>query len=430
MSEFAIKVENLAKTYRLGQVGAGSLKEDLGNWWRRRRGGDDPAINRDKLREKYGDRVEGNHFHALRDVSFEVKQGEVLGIIGANGAGKSTLLKILSRITEPTSGRAIMRGRLSSLLEVGTGFHPDLTGRENIYLNGAIMGLTRADVNQRFDRIVEFAGVEAFVDTPVKRYSSGMNVRLGFAVAAHLEPDILIVDEVLAVGDAGFQRKCISRLKELSVGGRTILFVSHNLYTLQTLCERGILLESGRLLNDGPMIEVLGIYRAHMQNDISEGTGKNITSSSSVNLRGWKINESLDRVQEYNDAIKLTVSWEFDVLVAEDLSFGISLRTAEGMWIFGFSTFLENHAQKFEEGTHEAKLEIPRLDIPSGTYLIQLTILDEHGVASHANIGTAAVFHVIRRDRFVGLIGLEHYWEFDTHMAPSDERKSSPCKNS
>ena len=201
-------------------------------------------------------------FWALRDVSFDVQQGEVLGIIGRNGAGKSTLLKILSRITEPTEGRVNLRGRVASLLEVGTGFHPELTGRENIYLNGAMLGMTRAEIKRKFDEIVAFAEVEKFLDTPVKRYSSGMYVRLAFAVAAHLEPEILIVDEVLAVGDAEFQKKCLGKMGEVARGGRTVLFVSHDLQAIMQLTKRTILLKSGCLEHDGPSPESIAVYRA------------------------------------------------------------------------------------------------------------------------------------------------------------------------
>ncbi|MDF1845445.1 MAG: ABC transporter ATP-binding protein, partial [Rubripirellula sp.] len=197
---------------------------------------------------------------ALRDITFNVNQGEVVGIIGHNGAGKSTLLKVLSRITDPTSGRAVIRGRVSSLLEVGTGFHPELTGRENVYMNGTILGMTKREIDSKFDEIVDFSGVEKFLDTPVKRYSSGMKVRLAFAVAAHLDPEILIIDEVLAVGDIGFQRKCVGRMQDVAQSGRTVLFVSHNAVALRSLCSRGILLEGGRTIMDGKLPEVLGFY--------------------------------------------------------------------------------------------------------------------------------------------------------------------------
>ena len=216
-------------------------------------------------------------FWALKHVSFEVNQGEVVGIIGPNGAGKSTLLKILSRITEPTAGRVRLRGRVASLLEVGTGFHPELTGRENIYLNGAILGMARAEIRRKFDEIVAFAEVEKFLDTPVKRYSSGMYVRLAFAVAAHLEPEILVVDEVLAVGDAEFQKKCLGKMQDVSMGGRTVLFVSHNMAAVQSLCGTGILLDGGRLLHLGSIGSVIGEYAGRLHSTF--GTCKNTTGA-------------------------------------------------------------------------------------------------------------------------------------------------------
>jgi lipopolysaccharide transport system ATP-binding protein len=242
-----IEVEHLSKKYRLGVVGATTLREDLARMTSRLRG-QEPA-------------AEKGEFWALRDVSFSVQPGEVVGIIGRNGAGKSTLLKLLSRITEPTSGRAVMRGRVASLLEVGTGFHPELTGRDNIYLNGAILGMKRAEIRAKFDEIVDFAEVEEFIDTPVKHYSSGMHVRLAFAVAAHLEPEILIVDEVLAVGDAQFQKKCLGKMESVSRSeGRTVLFVSHNLAAVRTLCSKGVYLVRGKISSSGDVSEVLRCY--------------------------------------------------------------------------------------------------------------------------------------------------------------------------
>ena len=233
MNRPIIEVEGLSKRYRLGAIGATSLRESAERAWGRLRGRASAA--------------DGQEFWALHDVSFSVQPGEVVGIIGRNGAGKSTLLKILSRITDPTSGRAVLRGRVASLLEVGTGFHPDLTGRENIFLNGAILGMMRPEIRRKFDEIVAFAEIERFVDTPVKRYSSGMYVRLAFAVAAHLEPEILIVDEVLAVGDAQFQQRCLGKMEQVSREGRTVLVVSHNMASVINLCTRGIVLTEGRV---------------------------------------------------------------------------------------------------------------------------------------------------------------------------------------
>lgn len=260
MSETVIKAENLSKQYRLGMVGAGTLREDLVGWWYRMRGKEDPHL---KLGENNDRSTSGSsdYVWALRNINFEVKKGEVLGIIGKNGAGKSTLLKLLSRVTAPTTGTIKAKGRIASLLEVGTGFHPELTGRENIYLNGAIMGMKRTEIASKFDEIVEFAGVQRYVDTPVKRYSSGMYVRLAFAVAAHLEPEILIVDEVLAVGDAEFQKKAIGKMQEVSSGsGRTVIFVSHNMASVRNLCTRAVLLKNGNLVFEGTPEDTINEY--------------------------------------------------------------------------------------------------------------------------------------------------------------------------
>lgn len=238
-----ISVENLSKSYNLGSIGTGTFTNDLNVWWAKVRGKPNPNL---RIGDKDHGNRDGEEIWALKDVSFQVNQGEVLGIIGRNGAGKSTLLKILSRVTTPTSGEVKVKGRIASLLEVGTGFHPELTGRENVYLNGAILGMERNEIDRKFDEIVDFAEVEKFIDTPVKRYSSGMYVRLAFAVAAHLEPEILIVDEVLAVGDAEFQKKCLGKMGDVAHQGRTVLFVSHNMDAIRKLCPTSILLDSGQ----------------------------------------------------------------------------------------------------------------------------------------------------------------------------------------
>jgi lipopolysaccharide transport system ATP-binding protein len=253
-ADIIIQVENLAKQYRLGEVSTGTLAHDLNRWWHRARGLPDPylKVTKENIKEKSGTRTDADpgYVWALRDINFEIKRGEVLGIIGRNGAGKSTLLKILSRVTAPTQGEIRIDGRIAALLEVGTGFHPDLTGRENIFLNGAILGMTQAEIRGKLDEIVEFAGCARYLDTPVKRYSSGMVVRLGFAVAAHLEPDILIVDEVLAVGDTEFQKKCIGKMQDVAGHGRTVLFVSHNMDSIQALTERCLVLSAGSIVAD------------------------------------------------------------------------------------------------------------------------------------------------------------------------------------
>jgi lipopolysaccharide transport system ATP-binding protein len=261
MSEVVIQVDSLAKQYRLGVLGTGTLGHDLNRWWHRIRGKEDPYTQvGDKPAADPQSAKNGDEMWALRGVSFEVNQGDVLAIVGRNGAGKSTLLKILTRVTAPTSGEVRIKGRIASLLEVGTGFHPELTGRENIFLNGTILGMSKAEITRKLDEIVAFAEVDRHLDTPVKRYSSGMYVRLAFAVAAHLEPEILIVDEVLAVGDAEFQKKCLGKMKDVANDGRTILFVSHNLEAVRRLCTRGILIQSGRVAMDSDIEQVAEAY--------------------------------------------------------------------------------------------------------------------------------------------------------------------------
>ncbi len=260
MSEFAIRVENLSKQYRLGMVGTGTLKNDLNRLWHSIRGKEDPYLKVGTANDRTR-KAESEYVWALRDVNFEVQQGEVLGIIGRNGAGKSTLLKILSKITAPTTGQALINGKIASLLEVGTGFHPELSGRENVFLNGSILGMRKREIQRKFDEIVDFSGVNAYIDTPVKRYSSGMYVRLAFAVAAFLNPEILIVDEVLAVGDSEFQKKCMDRMKSLSANeGKTILFVSHNLQAIKAMSQKGLYLKNGTVEFGGNISETIDYY--------------------------------------------------------------------------------------------------------------------------------------------------------------------------
>jgi len=266
----AIKVENLSKAYQLGDFGTGTISRDIERFWARMRGKEDPFLKigetNDRTQKGSSDVV-----WSLKDINFELEQGDAVGIIGRNGAGKSTLLKVLSRVTFPTTGSVKVKGRIASLLEVGTGFHPELTGRENIFLNGAILGMRKAEIKRKFDEIVDFSGVERYVDTPVKRYSSGMYVRLAFAVAAHLESEIMIIDEVLAVGDAEFQKKCLGKIGEVSQGeGRTVLFVSHNMATIQKICKRAILLKNGKLMQIDETNKVIDQYVSEKQDIISE----------------------------------------------------------------------------------------------------------------------------------------------------------------
>lgn len=257
MEELAIKIEHVTKEYRLGSIGGGTLKNDLQTWWARKRGKEDPNT---RIGSKQDIKV-GERFLALDDINIEVKKGEAVGIIGHNGAGKSTLLKLLSRVTAPTKGTISFNGRIASMLEVGTGFHPELTGRENVYMNGAILGMTRTEIDKKFDQIVEFAEMKRFIDTPVKRYSSGMYVKLAFAVAAHLDSDIMVMDEVLAVGDMRFQQKCLGKMGDSAQHeGKTVLYVSHNMNTIRQLCSRCIVLNHGRLIYDGDVNTAISLY--------------------------------------------------------------------------------------------------------------------------------------------------------------------------
>jgi lipopolysaccharide transport system ATP-binding protein len=256
----AIKVENLSKAYQLGDFGTGTISRDLERFWARIWGKEDPFLRIGEINDRTT-KGKSDIVWSLKDLNFEIEQGEAVGIIGRNGAGKSTLLKILSRITSPTTGSVKVKGRIASLLEVGTGFHPELTGKENIYLNGAILGMRKAEIKRKFDEIVDFSGVDRYIDTPVKRYSSGMYVRLAFAVAAHLESEILIVDEVLSVGDAEFQKKCLGKMNEVSKGeGRTVLFVSHNMGSIKNLCEMGIYLDNGIIKEHGYIDKIIQSY--------------------------------------------------------------------------------------------------------------------------------------------------------------------------
>lgn len=331
MSYQALKIDNLGKRYRLGVFGRGNLKEDLSLFWNRLRGRErrevlDPRSEDGQRKPDRGD------FWALRGISAEIQQGETVSVIGKNGAGKSTLLKILSRITLPTEGSIAVRGRLASMLEVGTGFHPELTGRENVFLNGSILGMSFREIRAKFDPIVEFSGVGGFIDTPVKRYSSGMFVRLAFAVAAHLEPDIMVVDEVLAVGDAAFQEKCFRLMEEQSTQhGRTVIFVSHSMINVARLCKRGILLEQGRATMDGPVRGVIETYLSQIHSgairkgssvaweDLQAAPGRG--DIRLVGVRVWQESEQED--QEIKDTGKdVFVDLEYEILAAGHVVYG------------------------------------------------------------------------------------------------------------
>jgi lipopolysaccharide transport system ATP-binding protein len=374
MTDIAIKVENLGKLYRIGQiVGYGTLRESLMNIayapFRRLR------QPRDTNHEPSATSPQPNTIWALKDVSFEVKRGEAVGIIGRNGSGKTTILKILSRITAPTEGCAEIHGRVGSLLEVGTGFHPELTGRENIYLNGAVLGMKKAEVARKFDEIVAFSEIEKFLDTPVKRYSSGMYVRLAFAVAAHLEPEILVVDEVLAVGDAAFQKKCIGKMQSAAQAGRTVVFVSHNMTAVESFCDRVILLDNGYLMKDGRTNEVVASYLKSSANELLEQRWDDPqTAPGNENVRviyaGIATEPGHDR---HYLTIETPIELVFKVLNFRPdklLHFSVHLHNQENICVF----VAPSKPQALPEGVVQGICHIPAYLLNDNTYTTRLMV--------------------------------------------------------
>ena len=371
-----IKVENLSKQYRLGQVGTGSISHDVNRWWHKIRGKEDPYL---KIGESNDRTVKGDsdYVWALKDINFEVKQGEVLGIIGRNGAGKSTLLKILSRTTAPTTGSVKIKGRVASLLEVGTGFHPELSGRDNIFLNGAILGMTRREILSKFDEIVDFAGVERYIDTPVKRYSSGMYVRLAFAVAAHLEPEILIVDEVLAVGDAEFQKKCLGKMKDVSVNqGRTVLFVSHNISAINSLCNKGLLLKNGNVQIFDSIGNVLNEYQK--SNSIKD---KGLNIAKRVGNGEIRIMEVI--ISSENDTEVISSGSPFEVIISYNafiIDQSANYEFAIGIWnsserpMLMITNLYKKQEIKLISEEGRVKISINKLPLNVGLYSMNIAI--------------------------------------------------------
>ena len=369
MSDTVIKVENISKFYQLGLINHGTLAKDLQGWWAKIRGKEDPNSRISMLSSAKNN--SGNDFiYALKDVSFDVKQGEVLGIIGANGAGKSTLLKILSRVTSPTSGCIKIKGRIGSLLEVGTGFHPELTGRENIYLNGAILGMRKHEIDRKLDEIIDFSGVEKFIDTPVKRYSSGMYVRLAFAVAAHLDPEILVVDEVLAVGDAEFQKKALGKMQDVSKGeGRTVLFVSHNMVAIQRLCTSCSVLDNGKLVYSGSVPNAIDYYLKDNETGTSYRPDNNIVSLIQTNFDNGTL------------VIKLTYNAPFFI---KEPSLGFIVYDNYGNALFGSNPLIEccnDFGPQRKTGTVTATIKGPLLS--DGHYYISIWFNDGKAYGKH-----------------------------------------------
>lgn len=374
MLKTVIKVENLSKQYRLGQVGTGTLSHDLNRWWARVRGKEDPF----KKVTSTNDRTvaDGSEYvWALKDINFEIKEGEILGIIGKNGAGKSTLLKILSRVTGPTIGTIKTKGRIASLLEVGTGFHPEMTGRENIFMNGTLNGMNRHEIRSKLDEIVDFAGVAKYLDTPTKRYSSGMTVRLGFAVAAFLEPEILVVDEVLAVGDAEFQKKALGKMKDVSQGqGRTVIFVSHNLGSIKSLCPKSILLRNGGLQLYDETKKVLEKYTKSNLDPLSTRKKylKEIKRSPELQLNAFFEHIELDKSEyEASDSMTLKLICKSSIETSDSL-IAIAIKDSNNTTIYHLANKIVNEKNELIVGMNEFHFVIPALRLSSGLYQISL----------------------------------------------------------
>ena len=423
MRDIAVRVENLGKRYTIGgpQAQYQTMRETATQM---------ALAPLRRLRQLGRPGPVEEAFWALKDVSFEVKQGDVVGIIGRNGAGKTTLLKILSRITNPTEGYAETRGRVGSLLEVGTGFHPELTGRENIYLNGAILGMKRGEIDRKFDEIVAFSEIEKFLDTPVKRYSSGMYVRLAFAVAAHLEPEILLVDEVLAVGDAAFQKKCLGKMGDVAIEGRTVLFVSHNMTAVQALCNRSVWLEGGRVHCDGNSTDLIRRYLSGAKPvGVHQPSGEyDLTERRNDYLADKLIAQSL-RILDKEGMPKNTFLMGEEMHLVVDVQgmsdyrealIGVIFKSIDGQWITSINSGMTcSHVDEPRQKEEQAILRIPTIPLTPGFYWIDVSVAQQ-GIGRLDYIEHAASFTVAEADvygsgyrttRYFGLVYLMGDWE-------------------
>jgi lipopolysaccharide transport system ATP-binding protein len=399
----AIKVENLSKAYQLGQIGTGTISRDLERFWTTKiRGKEDPFLKIGQTNDRTV-KGESDIVWSLKDINFEIEKGDAVGIIGRNGAGKSTLLKLLSRVTAPTTGNIKVKGRIASLLEVGTGFHPELTGRENIYLNGAILGMRKKEITRKFDEIVDFSGVERYIDTPVKRYSSGMYVRLAFAVAAHLESEILIVDEVLAVGDAEFQKKCLGKMGEVSKGeGRTILFVSHNLASVKALCKIGILLENGKMKSGGLVESVVRDYLGGNSDNLNYkeinkiNNGFKLVEVSIINTNK-QISDSIVRDKEISFIFKYD-----NFKNIENLYFNIKIKDDDGRYLI--TTYSEMSNSIIFSGKGSATMKIPVGFFNEGQFFVDLMVIqkNENGFVNYFSETDLLIFQVLPEKRQLG----------------------------
>ncbi len=378
----AIKVENISKAYQLGEIGTGTISRDLERWIAKVRGKEDPFLKigeaNDRTQKGTSDIV-----WSLKDINFEINEGDAVGIIGRNGAGKSTLLKILSRVTSPTTGSIKVKGRIASLLEVGTGFHPELTGKENIYLNGAILGMRKKEITRKFDEIVDFSGVERYIDTPVKRYSSGMYVRLAFAVAAYLESETLIVDEVLAVGDLEFQRKCLGKMGEVSKGeGRTVLFVSHNMGSIKNLCTHGVYLKNGQIKKSGKINSVIEEYFVDVNANINEDRSHALTNKNAA-FCDWNIlGSNNDSTIKTRDTAQISIDFVCKKNY-KSVELGLIIRDYKGEIVFGCNS-LDGSQNAFDinPGRYKFKFQV-RLPLRHGQYEFDFAIVSQQEILDH-----------------------------------------------
>ena len=410
MAETAIEIKNLKKQYKLGAIGGQTLQSELQSWWARKRGKEDPNL---KIGENYEDA--GESFYALKGINLEIKEGEALGIIGGNGAVKSTLLKILSRVTAPTEGDVWIDGKIASMLEVGTGFHGELTGRENIYMNGAILGMTKKEVDEKIESIIDFSECRQFIDTPVKRYSSGMYVKLAFAVASHLDADIMVMDEVLAVGDMKFQKKCLGKMGEEAKGGKTVLYVSHNMATIRNLCSRCIVLEKGRIVFDGDVENAINVYMDSASGELNtyycfDGQKRSVPErGTQIYLHSFRF---LDRpLARYASSEKMR--FQISLEGKDDLDnirIRLEIRTVEGTNV-GMSESVDSFSIRNGEMV-DYEIEYDISNLAEGSYTLRLTLFELNSMGIHRGFDetTEAIYFEIVEDEENRTNWLPQYW--------------------
>lgn len=402
-SSLAVEATNLSKKYRLGTIGMSSLREDLSRWIGQKKQNTSTEIDTNTDEIDQSRMINDSEFWALNDLNFQIKKGEVAGLIGANGSGKSTLLKILSRITEPTKGNVKIRGKVASLLEVGTGFHPELTGRENIYINGAILGMSRREVDTKFDEIVEFAGVSDFIETPIKRYSSGMTVRLGFAVAAHLDPEILIVDEVLAVGDAAFQKKCIGKMQSIADLGRTIIFVSHQLAMIENLCSKCILMEKSKITGFDETKKIITKYNSSIFKNNESGLTERYDRKGNGVIRiidYFILDDNRSKVNFVNCGAKISLVFEIELnnFIGGRINFSVGINDKSGNRITQLNSkttrdhIIINDSKKF------INLEILKINLMPSKYSFNIYVTIDDNISDW--IVNAGEINVVESDYY------------------------------